>query len=677
MKKWDGKALPGTIIAVSGRDSEVSEDERSFDFLVLADAADQSVMYVESQQLGPFLEVHKERIFVGNAVAGLHWKLVEWIKRSGHEKALDDLWNLPRNGQLHDVMLLDQRLRVVKQGVFPIPHSLETLVERYCFDKHLNRTQELHVILAIYKEQLAQAAAISSRLANERHIVDHFCPLGHGLDVQGAIAVENPQRVLHIHLAAAKHLQRDLEKLHAESSRQLKQEHDADHALEWDGDLVARDSKGFPKYKLERVRKWLKKQLAASADVNDQSWPDPLDDKGNFSSLPEHWDNLVDCSRRLRAWSDLCRSAQALRFFQSLAEEKDDWSFRPKYRVVPRLHAFEPELSHVHPLTPGLFCPGEKQRMLVYRLADLEIRCLGFVCEQYRHTSRIAVALRDGEDVIAILAENLADIANNDEVDDDGQELPDLTSNQWEQVVEVLLDSVARGYSTDQICVRLRNATERDHWPAAQVLHLYILFKNQICPELTDLLNDQTVDQVARNLGTPSMLLYEKLLADSVENRPSFRFIGATLRNVILRKSTAHEYWQILRELAKDTSFQEAIDAPCDNEYVHNLLQRWPVTPLGRVGSPAYISQSRSREVLDFADDVLKLILFEIAAAGFLIVAVNGPEFVIATDVQTDSEEAHTKVREAAEKAVQKLQSFTCCKRPIPWRLDPDIVHTW
>ena len=464
VEHWHGAELSGSDIAIA-----ISMDRSDclglVDLIAVANEDGQTPVCIKSEDLGNFLVVHADRRFICFDAADLHWKLVQHLKHLGEEDALKVVWDLPRHGRLHDVQLLEQRLRLVREGVNPLPRELDALVKAHCqSNSHLHQTQ---AILEVYQQLLSLVEPMLTRLEIDPKLVERFGPLGHGVDVQGAIAVHAPNREL----------------------------------------------------KVSEMR----------------------DNEENDSALP-----------------------------------------------------------------------------------------------------------------------NFTDI-------------------QWNEVVAVLLKSVPRGHSTDQLCWLIQGVIGIDNLPKAQVQRLHVKFKNGLCPELTDLLNDGTVDQVARNVGTHPVTLYERLSQHPGNHSIPLRVIGATLRNVIFGKRKGNDIWLILHELAMDSDAQALLNLPRPNETIKALLRAWPVTPLGRVGLPCYSSQARSAACFDFADDVLMRVLFEIAAAGFSIVAINGPEFVITAETKDERSQIElvAQLKECVGHAEKVVFGSLHRTRVVPLELSCDFSSCW
>lgn len=263
MQSWNDTSLKGNDIAIVF----CAEDGGNADcgsLIALARGNGQIPVRVETEKIGKFLDTHSERRFVCYDVATLHSLLAEHLKQIKDQHALTLLWDLPRHNRLHDVMLLDQRLRVVKEGIFPKPRELVELAAVYSREEiSQTSSQQLHVILAVHKQQLAQTEMLLSKLPVDRKVVGKFGPLGHGIDVQGAIAVHSPGRRLNVNLWAAKRLEQQLRENYSRSCQKLSQHPAVKTVFDWEGELILLDVSGRPQFKPKRMREWLRKQLNA------------------------------------------------------------------------------------------------------------------------------------------------------------------------------------------------------------------------------------------------------------------------------------------------------------------------------------------------------------------------------------------------------------------------------
>ena len=372
VERWNGDQLPGDEIAIAFPLGK-ADDSSQVDLIAFASGSGQSPVHVESEAVGNFLITHSERSFVCFNIAELHWKLDEHLRQRGDEAARKVLWDLPRHGRLHDVQLQDQRLRHVDEGLNPLPRELDGLVKTYCeLNSCVHQTES---ILAVHQRLLSLAEPILSRLEIRPKLVERFGPLGHGIDVQGEIAVNSPARAVECDFPVLEYLKVRLKEIFSESSRVLYQDREARKCFDWQDSVekvVKCDSEARLLVKRKPLRRWLDKQLSQITDVNGQSWEQLRNDKANLSLLPEHWELLIHCTPLLRAWNDLDRSSKSIRFFDSLGRTR----FSPSYRVVPHLGTHCPEISYVHYQAPKLFQSQNGKELIrqrhVAQMATLE-----------------------------------------------------------------------------------------------------------------------------------------------------------------------------------------------------------------------------------------------------------------------------------------------------------------
>ena len=613
------------------------------------------------EHLGRFLRQHENATLVCYDAAGVHWLIRELLIQAGDQATIPVLWQFSRECRLVDVGLLDQRFRLVAEGVYPSPRPLQDLASTYGASAAARSTIgprasseqyrcHAEAVLGIYRELDRRIAELTSNLHIPLELVRRFGPLGHGLDVQGAIAVGAPGTTITVAPAGAIRLESALKKAYRRSSELLSSDRLVRRIFAWESDQVARDKNGYVRWNEGQLRDWLTRRADEMQDLNQHPLDRPLDDKGRVSLHPEHWGKLAHCHPLLRAWSTLVRAAALERAFRA-ADDRLRLSVR--YRHVPHLHAHSPELDEARGLADRVFQPPPDRQFVVCALPDLHLRCLAMVSERHRHVGKLAQTFRDGDDPVAQLAEELEDlIAGRRDSAVPGTAgsrwVRRMTAERWTDLARVLLSAVSQGLAAVHTRELIREAL-----PDCEVSELEMeslqttLFRNA-CPELEDFLADDTVQRLADQTGVEFALLCKKLLKEFPVCEPTPQALGATVRRA-LRDGPGEGIVRILDDVARDRGDRKAVGL----QDLLALLRECPVTLFGQVGQPTIGGQARGREFDDLADGILKRVAFELAAGGYPVVAVARDEIVV--EVCGDNEHAEEPVATLVEAALKRL----------------------
>ena len=404
--------------------------------IAVASAAIQAVLSPE--ELGEFLALHSDARLICHDAARVHWILDKLLRHPHDKKGLKLLWRFSRRCRLHDVMLLDQRVSLVLDAVYRRPKRLEDLnagtaqtlspessegVVESADAAQSNEEAAVQIAgttLAVYRKLLDRAEGIHRGMQIPSKLVAKFGPLGLGIDVQGAIALRFANRNgLLIHMKTAHEAYGAAERLYQESSARLaedqrarqcfdwqgKGEERCERIRDWEGKTVAKNAEGFPEIREKKLREWLEGVLWKLPDVHVAYRMYPLNDAGRLSSVPCHWGLLARCHPLLRAWANLVNTAESRRWMTSL----NDPEAHPRYRVIPQIQSWLPDLEQLRRFGHPLFRPRPGHEFLVGRFTHLELRCWAAVCERrYRPCGvHIAQMFREGGDPVLYTAGQL------------------------------------------------------------------------------------------------------------------------------------------------------------------------------------------------------------------------------------------------------------------------------
>ena len=449
------------------------------------------------------------------------------------------------------------------------------------------------------------------------------------------------------------------EELFRHSSTVLHNDSRARRAFGWDGIHVARNAEGLPEIHKAQLRTWMNAILPTAVDHHDVPYCPPLDSQGRLSALPWHWEMLALGSPSIRAWADLVEAAAASYWLRSIP----DWNTPPRYEVFPTMHSLRPNISALRRFREPLFIPNAGHVFLCGRLSHLELRCLARTCLAYHPTGvRIAKMFSRSEDPISQTALEMRELDRTEDPNVRRTSRP-RDDNWWRRVAKVLLFAVPRGLGARRIRELLMDELG-DPWLNADDVRVLRDRLVAIHRELKTFLADTTCESIGFHLGLEGDTTFNALFSmpksvdiEAVAAGVSF---DAVIRNVIWGRNSAGPFWDKLEKLALTRTAREKIRRTRHGDPV--LLMQWPITCTGCVSRVEYCTQYRSMEYLVLADQVMKLALFELVAAGYNVLAVDGEEFVI--EIPSDQAEAASRIEElvdsAAERVLQDL-AIRCC----------------
>ena len=716
---WNGNPLGQGPIALVALVEQAPDVTGTMEPVVGAATAEEYVELVQ-EQIAAFLQAHADRVLSCHDAAKVHWSLHECLKSAqAPHNALQTLWSFSRESRLHDIMLLDQRCRLVLEGLHSLPRPLGQLAREYC-DIRLGDAPDvqgrLSAILAIYSivrqridefitqlEPLPQsvppphAGSVEIEFDEQGAIVlkggptdkdldfdpiqvlefgwkkrrreellknvSRFGPLGLGIDVQGVIALYQAFRNgMEVDPEAARDIRRECDGLYRRCSGMLNDNRHARQCFRWDENLVRRDRKGYTKTRNGPLRAWLGQLLNECHDLRNAPLKPPLDRTGRLSTVPRHWGVLTRCHPLLRAWAGLESAAAADRFLDQVDKA------RPLYGVIPRLHSSNPDLTQLRKFRQRLFVPKPDHVFLVGKLRDLELRCHGVVCEHWAgQPSRVAQAFRDGQDPVQETTNRLCDkLAEAQSKRDHRSSFLQLDHEKRLASIRLLMFAVPRGLSVPQMVELLQTELGVCDLGRAEVDHLLRLLVLDVRWEWEFFLEDPTPRVVAEKLDIPFSEFSSELFP--TEHPHTWPF---TLRRVLAGKIKGEMVWQKLRSLAKNGPYGDQIAQMAGGPETYDFFMTTnPVSITGRVGRPLYWTERKTAEYLQLADEVMKTVIYELVAAGFRLVAVAGDAFVL--EVLDSEQAASSQVASIANATARKLlggvaRNVCFCQNSYQW----------
>ena len=398
---WDGQPLGGDLVALIMRAGDGIGPMPVF----AAGAADRRCV-VRPEQLGEFLRVHRGASFVSHDVGPLFWTLADHLRSTSEEAALGILWDLAREGRLHDVTLLDQLIRAAEGPSRPREATLRELAER-----HLGITlgdedepgerpagpdggrdqpglqplrdeacRRADAVLGVYRVLRESADGITRKHGIDRTVIERFGPLTLDLQVRGAIALAAAGRNgLHLDEDSRRDVVRACDAAHRACLAALWADDEARRCFQRDGDGPKLSRSGFPQFRARTLEAWLEKLGRELICLHSIPFLPPTQADGRISSDPSDWGPWARFHPLLRAWADLTATASLRHCFDRHRGDR----LHPRYRLLPAIRSVGPDLQQLRRhVRPGVFRPGPRHVFLVVTLRDLELRALAAACRR-------------------------------------------------------------------------------------------------------------------------------------------------------------------------------------------------------------------------------------------------------------------------------------------------------
>jgi hypothetical protein len=328
--EWDGRLLGRSVAIAAGTD--YLTDTVSPERLKVVATTTSGLVVVPPEQLGEFLHIHAKAQIICFDAAQVHWQLHAELQRQQDGAGQKALWDISRSNRLFDLQLLDQRWKLVATLGFAKPRQLAELVAEYCpghesaenvgvptpaaraanQDSSIPAADQTAIaVLAVYSAIMRDVEAMLRVLQIPSELVSGYGPLGHGFDVQGAVALGSPTRpTLSVNAQIAVELVEKAEEVYRQTSATIYKDVAARKPFTWEGNRVGRDQQGYPTIDEHRLGKSLSTVVEDLRDVHDFRFVPPFDSQGRVSIVPRHWGILARSHLLLRAWADLIAAAE-------------------------------------------------------------------------------------------------------------------------------------------------------------------------------------------------------------------------------------------------------------------------------------------------------------------------------------------------------------------------------
>ena len=678
--RWDGQFLGEQLAIAFFSDSATK-------FLIGFAKSDMASAMIYPEQFGQFLLTHVPAEVICYDAAQVHWDLYDLLLRRNDKNGLRALWRLSRRSRLHDIMLLEQRLRLIQHAVHPLPKRFGALTDLYCKQTspaaiepgpcgappQRGRLPEPGELLAraattmdIYQTLRQRADQVINRLGIPQKLVARYGPLGLGIDVQGAIAAQLTDRIgLCINEAAVRHIEKAVDADCRHASETLHNDDHARYAFAWNGRMVRQRDDGTLAVDQERLRKWLRKSFDDFRDLQDGLLFMPFaDGENDISTDPRHWGVVVRYSPSLYAWSNLVAAAGAKQWLHSIGKR----SVHPAYQLVPEIRSLTPDLLYLRS-KGALFCPPPGRQYLVVRLCQLELRCFAFLCKQHyrRSDASLARMFQEGKDPIQHAAAEFyaRDTAKKGKPVEVAFESirahQPAVYDRWVEIARVLLFAVPRSIAAPQLRQFLRHDVDLSFGEVdAQELLRWLSW--EIYPELEVIEEDSTLPTLAKHFGVKERRLFSAFNDDT---SPETR--GLRMRKVLMGNSQDKWATRILQSLVHREKAREII-REAQGESAYKLLEKWPVSPSGLVGRKAYCTHSRSMEHALLADELRKQVAYVLAANDYRLAAIADDEFLLETPAGQDTAEVEHLVVSTGKGVLGDVANRCCaCQVMDAW----------
>lgn len=641
----------GPLIAiVADRASPAAGNQRPAVPAVVAVSNGNRQEVIPLDHLGSFLTAHSNGIVACVDAANLHWLFHEELEGQGDEQGLEALWALSADFRLHDIGLLEQRLQLTRNGVhsgqksigelvadsgrqfvaenwLELRDSVETIHRRIASaqaDDRESAAKELAEVLFWTYKSYAITAAAAEKLA--RSPADSRCgPLGIGIDVQGAIALERATRNgISLTVFQADSIWRAAEKVYRDCSAILRANRRARDCFRWDGHLIARDPIGEPKVILRTLDGWLGHWHNDLVDLLGVPVIPPVSNSGKFSYVARHWGTWVYGKKEVTAYAEITAASDVLRSCQ--LAETGSGRITPRYAVVPAVASQGPELPFIRRLAAAPFHPSDGCSFIVIRLRGIELRSFAAVQSGAGIEQKLAATIDGGDEPIATAARQLASsrLAGRLQTAFKTQHANENLQRQFENVAEAILSSLIQGLPA-KLAIELVRACSHVELDVPLGRELQKFFGREIFPEMAVLIEDPLIRCLADHVGKPPQAVAGELFAKQTPE---------TLRSAVQKSyertiDGGHDWERLKHLVAAQPEGDASVLEPEFKDPDQGWFLEWPVSRTGRIGGPVFAPQRLRQTCLEIADEVIKAVAFRLTMQGFTLVAVADHDLVI------------------------------------------------
>ena len=423
--------------------------------------------------------------------------------------------------------------------------------------------------------------------------------LGTGLDTVATIAFQvMTKNGIQVDAEKVGRMKAAAEKAFAESSQTIRTEGHLQAGFEWcpkQTTMILRDKNGYPKTRKSVLRRRLQTLANQSADYSATGRLPPLDDGGQISVIPSHWRQW--CHPAIEAWSQLDAAAGVLRALNA------GTTVNLRFTAIPQILPIGLDFSGFRRLVLKPFRARDGHKFAVVTLKGLDLRCFAHVLNRYCPSeASLGDMYRRGQDPVKETAPSLwiAEQQHPDDLhSDDFIALSRPEQRKWEMIAEVLLQSVAWGYSSQETRWALRAKMPSEDFNERFIQRLQTNLLNK-WHEFTNYLDEHLTIKVVAKKTNRSM-------TDLIKEYPSGEHPETLARTVEIMRFDA---------TTLSRSFTGLI------AYSTGWVPR---------SQPTRVPAAECREL---EDEIRISILYMLVQSGWQVVAFDGDDFVI--ELQTD-----------------------------------------
>jgi hypothetical protein len=385
--------------------------------------------------------------------------------------------------------------------------------------------------------------------------------------------------------------------------------------------------KGQPDYRQRTLETWLQSTTDLLHDRHGVPLLVPEDEQGKITAKAKWWNDVPRCHPLLRTWADLEAAARLLHFLRHGAGP----DFRPRFTLLPRVESDEPDLVQLQRLgLAKVLMPAPGFQMVHLRLCNLELGALAAVLQVFMapDASSFASMFSEEVDPAVVVGARLAAI----DLENPGNLKAAVPANDRHclGIAKAALFAIPRGLGAGALREIARGDYRVDMTEpeAARV----IKSMDTAFPDLAKYLRDDAESLLAENLGTK-----DRLIGEMLERSTGRKWNHATLRKTFRSFRKVHG--------SVDEGLWLALDRHNRNPVIGDYLKVKEVTPslfralfgskattlTGRARGQLVYTEARQAKYLDLADDAVKAVLYELAATGFVVVAVSNDEIMLAS----------------------------------------------
>lgn len=692
---WSGQRLGSRTIAIDTETTVIQGHE--VPTLVLASASDGDAAFVISAEALPaFLRRHRRCRWVFHNASFDFWVLQEAL--ADHPRLQMLLWRKARDGELGDTMLLDQLLRIARDGTAHV-RDLGTVAAEVA-GIQLNKDDPFRLRYAeilgkpldeVDPGFLSYAAADAFATArahsaledsgwdlwgdNSLHFypecIDSFGDFTEAIQIRGAIALSDigrrgirvdPEQLATIRKSLSEKISTCVDRIEAAGAGAI---------FKRGGDgAVLYTKTGMPSISEKTLQEQLR---AALARCPNRPIP-PQNGKGLSRSVsawqPYRDDEFVD------AWLSMRELGKSLSFC-GIGDTAVEGRVHPRYTVcvgTGRTSCSSPNIQQL-PRTGGFreaFIPADGYEFMTIDYSYIELVTLAAICEMRFGQSALADTIRAGIDPHAntaalILEMGLGDFLALKEADPS-------RFKELRQRAKALNFGVPGGLGHERLCDYARDTygvditpEEAEQWRTRLIREVY--------PEIGLYLDaGQGLGRFCRVLGCTESELHEAMGTSMEDTWLPICIEKVVSGNATKRDGTPYDagfvqrIWGGLAAATDDPALADSFRAR--DTSVAALFAHVATTPTGRVRGNLRYTEACNAPFQGLAADGAKEALFLLVKAGFRVVAFVHDEFLV--EIPSGCENAVAEVERLVKQGMQSVIGGT-----IPVSTESSVANRW